>query len=113
MSWYAADKMYRLIYCLPIGLSVVLLVLLLYLWAAARTRLCGGGKRRIWQTAAALLLSMGIEWTQYTCRLGAAETDDVLFNTLGALTGMLQGCDFGFLRSCRGKAQTGAERAEN
>lgn len=196
MSWYAADKMYHFIYCLPIGLSVVLLALTLYLWAAARTRLCGGGKRRIWQTAcallllvwifgtvqttllsrteterelllrplshlsavllhggerellradwmnlllfvpcglalpellpqhwgrwrilltaaAALLLSMGIEWMQYTCRLGAAETDDVLFNTLGALTGMLQQCDFSLLRSCRGKAQTGTEQAEN
>lgn len=37
------------------------------------------------------LLSLGIECTQYVFFLGRAETGDVLFNTLGALLGLLSG----------------------
>lgn len=37
------------------------------------------------------LLSLGIEGTQYAFSLGRAEADDVLFNTLGALSGLLCG----------------------
>lgn len=36
---------------------------------------------------AGLLLSTGIEYTQYRFALGVAETDDVICNTLGALIG--------------------------
>lgn len=37
----------------------------------------------------ALLLSASVEWTQYYFQLGRAETDDVIFNTLGTAIGTL------------------------
>ena len=45
-----------------------------------------GGKRGI---VAGVLLSIGIELTQYIFRLGYCELDDVLNNTIGAAIGSL------------------------
>ena len=46
------------------------------------------GRRCLTAVMAGLILSIGIEWLQYRCALGTAETDDVLCNTLGALLGV-------------------------
>ena len=51
-------------------------------------------KLRLWMrigvtTLAGFLLSVGVELTQYVCSVGMAETDDVIHNVLGALTGAL------------------------
>ena len=51
-----------------------------------------GGKRGI---IAGLLLSIGIELTQYIFRLGYCELDDVLNNTIGAAIGALLYKKFG------------------
>lgn len=51
-----------------------------------------GGKRGI---IAGLLLSIGIELTQYTFRLGYCELDDVLNNTIGTAIGSLLFKKFG------------------
>ena len=51
-----------------------------------------GGKRGI---IAGMLLSIGIELTQYIFRLGYCELDDVLNNTIGAAIGSLLFKKFG------------------
>ena len=51
-----------------------------------------GGKRGV---IAGLLLSIGIELTQYIFRLGYCELDDVLNNTIGAAIGSLLFKKFG------------------
>ena len=51
-----------------------------------------GGKRGI---IAGVLLSIGIELTQYIFRLGYCELDDVLNNTIGTATGSLLFKKFG------------------
>lgn len=43
--------------------------------------------RIILTTLVGCALSAGIEYTQYRCALGLAETDDVICNTLGASIG--------------------------
>ena len=40
-------------------------------------------------TLAGLLLSVGIELTQYVCSVGMAETDDVICNTMGTFLGAM------------------------
>ena len=40
------------------------------------------------------IVSIGIEYAQYHFGMGLAETDDVIHNTLGALTGTLVCCTF-------------------
>lgn len=54
------------------------------------------GKWKLWHKALLIVcvccaLSLGIELSQYFFRLGLAETDDVLHNTLGALLGAAAG----------------------
>lgn len=62
---------------IPFGLT------LFHAQSAERRR----GMRVLVTAAAALLLSIGIEWVQYCGTLGVAETDDVLCNLIGALIG--------------------------
>lgn len=49
------------------------------------------GRRAAVGATALGLLSLGIECIQYVFSLGRAEADDILFNTLGALLGLLSG----------------------
>lgn len=46
---------------------------------------------------AGFILSVFVEWMQFYFSLGRSETDDVIFNTLGAVTGVLGYLLYGFL----------------
>ncbi|MBO5321644.1 MAG: nucleotidyltransferase family protein [Clostridia bacterium] len=46
----------------------------------------------------AFILSVFVEWVQFYLSLGKCETDDVIFNTLGAVTGALGYLLYGFLK---------------
>ena len=48
---------------------------------------CGTGKRILFTVLVGFLLSLTVEATQYFARLGTAEADDVICNTVGAAVG--------------------------
>ena len=48
---------------------------------------CGTGKRILFTVLVGFLLSLTVEATQYFARLGMAEADDVICNTVGAAVG--------------------------
>ena len=49
-------------------------------------------------SVAGLILSVFVEWLQFYFSLGRSETDDVIFNTLGAVTGACGYLLYGFLK---------------
>ena len=49
-------------------------------------------------SVAGLVLSVFVEWVQFCLFIGRCETDDVIFNTLGAVTGALGYLLYGFLK---------------
>lgn len=48
------------------------------------------GTRVVFTVVLAMVFSMALESLQYLFSVGTTEVDDVIFNTLGALIGMLQ-----------------------
>ena len=62
------------------------------LWGGLTNRQPGDRKRLVWIAVLLALFSLGIELSQYWLRLGVAEADDVLHNTLGAVLGCVAHC---------------------